>query len=147
MNKKPTSVKKYFLFDCEDFILGRMATKIAFLLQGKDKPDFAPNVEGSVGIIAINSDKLRVTGRKKDDKAYHTYSGYPGGITSRKLKDVIERDSRQVIWNAIYGMLPKNKLRDRLMKKMLICKDENHGVANGEIEKVLPAPAVDKQNN
>ncbi|MFH0930115.1 MAG: 50S ribosomal protein L13 [Candidatus Moraniibacteriota bacterium] len=147
MNKKPTSVEKYYLFNCEDFILGRMAAKIAFVLQGKDRPDFAPNVESAIGIIATNSDKLRVSGRKKDEKTYHTYSGYPGGITSRKLKDVIERDSRQAVWNAVYGMLPKNKLRDRLMKKMLICKDETHGVVNGEIEKVFPAPTVDKQNN
>jgi large subunit ribosomal protein L13 len=147
MNKKHTSMKKYYLFDCEDFILGRMATKIAFVLQGKDRPDFAPNVESEIGIIAINSNKLRVSGRKKDEKTYHTYSGYPGGITSRKLKDVIERDSRQAIWNSVYGMLPKNKLRDPLMKKIIICKDENHGVANGEIEKILPAPTVDKQNN
>jgi large subunit ribosomal protein L13 len=147
MNKKPTSVEKYYLFDCEDFILGRMAAKIAFVLQGKDKPDFAPNVESAVGIIVINSDNLRVSGRKKDEKTYHTYSGYPGGITSRKLKDVIERDSRQAIWNSIYGMLPKNKLRDPLMKKVLIFKDENHGVVKSEVEKVIPAPTVDKQNN
>ena len=140
-------MEKYYLFDCEDFILGRMAAKIAFILQGKDRPDFAPNIESEIGIIAINSDKLRVSGRKKDEKTYHTYSGYPGGITSRKLKNVIERDSRQAIWNSVYGMLPKNKLRDRLMKKMLVCKDGNHGVANGQIEKVLPASAVDKQNN
>jgi len=147
MNKKPTSVKKYYLFDCEDFILGRMAAKIAFVLQGKDRPDFAPNVEGSVGIIVTNSDNLKVSGRKKDEKTYHTYSGYPGGITSRKLKDVIEKDSRQAIWNSVYGMLPKNKLRDRLMKKMVICKDENHDVVNSEIEKVVPAAIIDKQNN
>lgn len=140
-------MKKYYLFDCEDFVLGRMATKIAFLLQGKDQPDFSPNVESSIGIIAIKSDKLRVSGRKMDDKTYHTYSGYPGGITSRKLKDVIERDSRQAIWNAVYGMLPKNKLRDNLMKKILICKDENHGVSNGQIEKIAPAPDLEKKIN
>ncbi|MFA6285398.1 MAG: 50S ribosomal protein L13 [Parcubacteria group bacterium] len=146
MNKKTLPVKKYYLFNCEDFVLGRMATKIAFILQGKDLPDFAPNVESAVNVIVINSDKLRVSGRKKDEKTYHTYSGYPGGITSRKLKDVIERDSRQAVWNSVYGMLPKNKLRDLLMKRMLICKDENYG-ANIEAEKVLPAPTVDKKNN
>ncbi len=146
MNKKTLPVKKHYLFNCEDFVLGRMAAKIAFILQGKDLPDFAPNVESAVNVIVINSDKLRVSGRKKDEKTYHTYSGYPGGITSRKLKDVIERDSRQAVWNSVYGMLPKNKLRDLLMKRMLICKDENYG-ANIEAEKVLPAPTVDKKNN
>jgi large subunit ribosomal protein L13 len=136
MKKNPTNRKKYFLFNAENFILGRMTAKIAFLLQGKMNPDYAPNRVGPAYVIVTNCDKLNVSGRKKDDKMYHSFSGYPGGITSRKLKDVIERDSRRVLWEAIYGMLPKNKLRDVMMKKVLICKDANHGVNNAEIEEI-----------
>ncbi|MDD3487135.1 MAG: 50S ribosomal protein L13 [Candidatus Moranbacteria bacterium] len=130
------SQKKYYLFNAENFILGRMATKIAILLQGKNEVGYAPNKTGEVFVIVTNADKLNVSGRKKDDKMYHSFSGYPGGITSQKLKDVIGRDSRKAVWESIYGMLPKNKLRDVVMKKITISKDQNHGVVNGQIEEI-----------
>jgi large subunit ribosomal protein L13 len=124
--KKPA--RKYYLFDCDDFILGRMSTKAAFLLQGKHKVDYLPNNDGGDFIVVINSDKVRVTGNKKDQKMYHSFSGYPGGITSRTLKDKIKRDSREVISASVYGMLPKNKLRDRMMRRLLVFKDAEHGI-------------------
>jgi large subunit ribosomal protein L13 len=136
MEKISLNKKKYYLFNCENFILGRMATEIAFLLQGKKDPQYVPNRPGDAYVIVINSDKLNVSGRKKDDKTYHSYSGYPGGITSRKLKDVIKRDSRKAVWESIYGMLPKNKLRDVMMKKITISKDADHGLVNAEIEEI-----------
>jgi len=136
MSKKKTGMKKYYLINCENFILGRMSTRIAFLLQGKDKPQYAPNKTGDCFVIVTNSDKLNVSGRKKSEKIYHSFSGYPGGITSRKLEDVLERDSRKVVWEAVYGMLPKNKLRNLMMKKMLIFKDDKHTVQNAEIEEI-----------
>jgi large subunit ribosomal protein L13 len=129
-------MKKYYLINCENFILGRMATKIAFLLQGKDQPQYAPNKTGDCFVIVTNSDKLNVSGRKRSDKMYHSFSGYPGGITSRKLEDVLERDSRKIIWEAVYGMLPKNKLRDVMMKKMFISKDDKHEMQNVEVEEI-----------
>jgi len=136
MNKEKSAMNKYYLINCENFILGRMSTKIAFLLQGKDKPQYAPNKTGDCFVIVTNSDKLNVSGRKKSEKIYHSFSGYPGGITSRKLEDVLERDSRKIVWESVYGMLPKNKLRDLMMKKMLISKDDKHGVQNVEIEEI-----------
>lgn len=138
MNKKKTPKEKYYLFNCEDFFLGKMSVKIAFLLQGKDKPDYAPNKMEKRFVIVINSDKLKVSGRKKDSKIYHTFSGYPGGITSRTLRETIKRDSRKVIWNSVYGMLPKNKLRDEMMKKMFIFKDSKHTAGNIQTEEVKP---------
>ena len=129
-------MEKYYLINCENFILGRMSTKIAFLLQGKDKPQYAPNKIGDCFVVVTNTDKLNVSGRKKSNKMYHSFSGYPGGITSRKLKDILERDSRKIVWESVYGMLPKNKLRDLMMKKMLIFKDDKHGVQNAEIEEI-----------
>jgi len=136
MNKKMISEKKYYLFDCEKFFLGRMSAKIAFFLQGKNKTDYTPNKEGEYFVIVVNSDKLNVTGRKKDDKMYHSFSGYPGGITSRSLEETLKKDSRKVIWNSVYGMLPKNKLRDRMMKKMFIFKDKEHDIKSPHIEEV-----------
>lgn len=120
--------RKYYLLDCKKFVLGRMATKIAFLLEGKHKACYAPNIGGNDFIIAINSDKIRVTGKKKEGKIYHSFSGYPGGVSSKNLKRAIEQDSRKVIRDAVFGMLPKNKLRNKMIKKLLIFKDENHNM-------------------
>jgi large subunit ribosomal protein L13 len=136
MRKNKPNPGKYYLFNCENFLLGRMSGAIARLLQGKNSPEYAPNREADVFIIVINSDKLNVTGKKMSDKMYHTFSGYPGGISSRTMKETLEFDSRKIVWNSVYGMLPKNKLRDRMMKKMLIFKDEKHGTANSQIDEI-----------
>lgn len=138
MSKEPISKKKYYLFDCRNFILGRMSAKVAHLLRGKNRADFAPNKECDNRIIVINSDKLQVSGAKRSGKKYHLFSGYPGGITSRTLEEMLERDSRKVVWNSVYGMLPKNKLRDRMMKKLLILTDEKHGIKTDNMEEIKP---------
>ena len=127
-SKKSKTARKYFLFDCDDFILGRMSTRAAFLLLGKHKPDYLPNDDRGDFVVVVNSDKVRVTGNKKEKKMYHSFSGYPGGITSRTLKDKIKLDSREIIFASVYGMLPKNKLRDRMMKRLLVFKDKEHGL-------------------
>ncbi len=118
--------RKYHLFDAKKENLGRMATKIATVLRGKNKVDFTPNIDGGDFAVVINTDNLQVTGNKLDGKLYHHYSGYPGGIRSVKLKDQIEKDSREVIKAAVYGMLPKNKLRDLMIKRLLTYKDDKH---------------------
>ena len=118
--------RKYNLFDAEKETLGRMATKIATVLRGNNKADFTPNIDGGDFAVVINSDKLQVTGNKMEGKIYHYFSGYPGGIRSVKLKDQMEKDSTKVIQSAVYGMLPKNKLRNPMMKRLLIYKDEKH---------------------
>ena len=118
--------RKYNLFDAEKETLGRLATKIATVLRGKNKADFTPNIDGGDFAVVINSDKLQVTGNKMEGKIYHYFSGYPRGIRSVKLKDQMEKDSTKVIQSAVYGMLPKNKLRNPMMKRLLIYKDEKH---------------------
>src|SRR4030042_2333112 len=130
MSKSKTVSKNYYLFDCKKFILGRMSSRIATLLQGKNLPDYAPYKEGNCFIIVINSDKLNVSGKKLASKIYHSFSGYPGGSTSRTLEKALGNDSRKVVWNSIYGMLPKNKLRDKMMKKIQIFRDEKHDIKN-----------------
>lgn len=126
MPKRIDITRKFHLFDAEKEILGRMATQIVRVLRGKNKADFTPNIDGGDFAVVINSDKLKVTGNKLEGKIYHHYSGYPGGVRSLRLKDKIEKDSRKIIQEAVYGMLPKNKLRDRMMKRLLVYKDDKH---------------------
>jgi len=141
MNKEKPSKKIYYLFNSENFILGRMSSKIAFLLQGKNNTRYSPNKTGDNFVVVTNSDKLNVSGKKLGEKMYHSFSGYPGGITSRKLEDILQKDSRKAVWESVYGMLPKNKLRDLMMKRMLIFKDEKHGIPNADIEEIIPQKA------
>ena len=123
---KQTIQRKYHLFDAQDKILGRMATEIALILRGKNKVNFTPNIDAGDFVVVINSDLIKVTGNKMDGKVYNHFSGYLGGMTSIKLKDQIAKDSRKVIEGAVYGMLCKNKLRDRMMTRLLIYADAQH---------------------
>lgn len=126
MVKSKNIIRKYHLFDAREEILGRMATAIAVVLRGKNKIDFTPNIDGGDFVVVINSEKIKVTGNKEDKKMYHYFSGYPGGIRSVKLGDKMKNDSRKVISEAVYGMLPKNKLRNNMMKRLKIYKDDKH---------------------
>lgn len=124
MSKK--IVRKYHLFDASGKILGRLSTAVALILRGKNKVDFTPNVDGGDFVVVINADKIAVTGKKMDDKIYHRFSGYPGGITSVKLKEQMVKDSRKVIEHSICNMLAKNKLKKKMMTRLKIYKDEKH---------------------
>lgn len=124
--KKRLIQRKYHLFDAEGKILGRLATEVALILRGKHKKDFTPNIDGGDIAVVINTDKIRVTGNKLDIKIYHRFSGYPGGITSTKLKEQLKKDSRKVFQRAVYGMLAKNKLRNRMMTRLHIYRDSAH---------------------
>jgi len=117
--------RSYHLFNAQGKILGRLSVEIARILSGKTKVDFAPNIDGGDFTVVVNSDGVEVSGNKKEDKIYHQFSGYPGGITSIAFKDQLKRDSRKIIKDSVYGMLPKNKLRNEMMKRLLIYKDEN----------------------
>lgn len=118
--------RKYHLFDAKDKTLGRMATKIALVLRGKNRVDFTPNIDAGDFAVIINSDKIRAEGNKMEGKIYHHFSGYPGGVSSMKLKDLIEKDSRKAVERAVYGMLCKNKLRGKMMTRLKIYKDDKH---------------------
>lgn len=118
--------RKYHLFDAEGKTPGRMATEIVKVLRGRNKVDWTPNIDAGDFVVVINSDKIAVLGGKEDKKTYHRFSGYPGGITSTKLKDQVAKDSRKVFFDAIWGMLPKNKLRNRMMTRLLVYKNDQH---------------------
>lgn len=110
--------------DAADKILGRLAVEIANLLRGKHKSDFVPYLNKGDDVIVINTDKIRVTGQKLKKKIYYHHSGYPGGIKQINLEEFLKKDSREVIRKAVYGMLPKNKLRDKVIKKLKLYKKE-----------------------
>jgi len=118
--------RKYHLFDADGKILGRMATEIAKLLSGRTKVDYTAHIDAGEFVVVINAEKIRVTGNKLEGKIYHRYSGYPGGISSIALKDLLKKDPAKVIQNAVYGMLPKNKLRNEMMKRLLVYRDAQH---------------------
>lgn len=125
-NTKKAIQRKYHFFDAETKTLGRLATEIATVLRGKNKVDFTPHIDAGDFAVVVNADKLWVSGNKKEGKIYHRFSGYPGGITSTKLKDQLAKDSRKIIETAVDGMLCKNKLRSKMMRRLLIYKNAEH---------------------
>lgn len=110
--------------DATNKILGRLAVEAANLLRGKNKADFQPYEDKGDKVTIINTDKIKVTGRKLEQKTYYHHTGYPGGIREKKLNKFMEEDSRKVLRKAIYGMLPKNKLRDQMIKRLELYKEE-----------------------
>lgn len=112
------------IIDADNRILGRLAVEVANLLRGKNKSSFVPYLDKGDRVIVINTDKIQVTGRKMKQKIYYHHSGYPGGIKGVRLEEAMAKDSRQVVRKAVYGMLPKNKLRDKMIKKLELYKGE-----------------------
>ena len=113
---------KTHTIDAADKVLGRLASEIAVLLRGKDQPTFAPNVIPEIKIVVKNVGRIKVTGRKFEDKMYFRHSTYPGGARYTPLRKLFERDPRLVLSHAVRGMLPKNKLRERMMKNLAMQK-------------------------
>jgi len=114
--------REKIIFDANGKVLGRLATEIAKVLSGRNKVDYVPNIDGGDFAVVINSDKVRVTGNKANGKMYHHFSGYPGGISSIAFKDQMKKDSRKIIKSALFGMLPKNNLRSKMMLRLKIYK-------------------------
>ncbi len=124
---KPTDVdRKWYVVDASDATLGRVSTFVAVLLLGKNKPTFTKHIDVGDYVIVINADKLVVTGNKLEDKLYYKHSGFPGGLTTTKLKDKMIIDSTSVIRKSVRGMLPVNKLRDARLERLKIYSDGDH---------------------
>lgn len=127
---KPAEVsRKWHIFDAENQILGRLATQVASLLMGKHRPDFARHIDMGDHVVIINTAKIVVTGRKEDQKMYHRHSGYPGGMTVTPLSLMRSTHPDRVILHAVSGMLPKNKLHDRLLKHLHLYPGSDHPYA------------------
>jgi len=114
---------QWFVIDAKDQVLGRLATKAARLLIGKDKPSFTPYLDSGDHVVVINADKIKMTGNKVEQKMYYSHSGYPGGLKEVPAKRVRETRPEWVVREAIVGMLPKNKLRARRAKKLRVYRD------------------------
>jgi large subunit ribosomal protein L13 len=112
--------KDWFVVDADGQVLGRLATRIARLLIGKDKATFTPHLDCGDHVIVINAERVRLTGNKMDQKIYRHHSGYPGGLKEIPIKTLMQRRPTEVIREAVLGMLPKNKLRARRAKKLRI---------------------------
>lgn len=118
--------RKWHIFDASEESFGRMASKISILLRGKNSASYTPHIDGGDYVVVINTDNLKYTGNKAEGKIYYSHSWYPGGLKEITLGDQIKKDSRMVIKKAVYGMLPKNKLRDQMIKRLRIYKNEDY---------------------
>jgi large subunit ribosomal protein L13 len=110
----------WFVVDANGQVLGRLATRIARLLIGKDKPNYTPFLDSGDHVIVINAERVRLTGNKIDQKVYRRHSGYPGGLKEIPIRLLMQRRPEEVVREAVLGMLPKNKLRARRAKKLRV---------------------------
>jgi large subunit ribosomal protein L13 len=124
--KKADINRKWYLVDAKGQTLGRLATKVAVKLRGKDKPLFAPHVDCGDFVVVINAAEVAVTGNKMDQKMYYRHSGFPGGIKKTPLKKMIQLKPESVIEKAIEGMIPGNRLRKDILKKLKVYAGSEH---------------------
>jgi large subunit ribosomal protein L13 len=118
--------RNWLIVDAEGQTLGRLATQIADALRGKRKPEYTPHCDTGDFVIVINAEKIRVTGNKLHDKLYRRHSGYPGGLRSRTLADMLERRPEEVIRKAVRGMLPRNRLGRQQLGKLKVYAGPEH---------------------
>jgi len=118
--------KKWLLIDADGLVLGRLASKIAQILRGKNKPIFIPHLDVGDYVVVINADRVRLTGKKIEQKQYFHHTGYPGGARFESLKQVLATKPERVLRNAIKGMLPHNRLGRKLLKKVKIYAGSEH---------------------
>lgn len=134
---KPQDVtRKWYLVDASELPLGRLATKVATLLLGKEKPIFTAHIDCGDYVVVVNADKLVVTGQKLDKKIYYRHSNYPGGLKQKTLREKLDSQPEDVIVQAVRGMLPVNKLRSERLKRLKVYTGEEHGHAAQKPEKL-----------
>jgi large subunit ribosomal protein L13 len=118
---KASDIKReWHIIDASDEILGKLATRVARLLSGKHKPLFARNMDVGDFVVVINASKVRFTGKKAGQKMYYRHSQYPGGLRSEKLEELVEKYPERIVEHAVKGMLPRNRLNARMMKRLRI---------------------------
>ncbi|MBK9138280.1 MAG: 50S ribosomal protein L13 [Verrucomicrobia bacterium] len=124
--KVDLNARKWHVVDADGKVLGRLAVQIADILRGKDKPVYTPHLDAGDFVVVINAEKVRVTGKKETDKRYMTYSGWKGGEKYRTVAEVRQRHPERLIMHAVKGMIPKNRLGDRLLTKLKVYKGPDH---------------------
>jgi len=118
--------RKWYVIDAKDQVLGRLATRIASVIRGKHKAIFTPNMDTGDFVVVINADKVVMTGKREKQKEYFSHSGYPGGVKIRTFAELKEKQPEVIIEKAVKGMLPKNRLGRKLVKKLKVYAGENH---------------------
>jgi len=127
MKKENNQIKRvWHLLDAKEKILGRLSCEIAILLRGKNKVSFAPHKDEGDFVVVVNAEKIKVTGRKEEQKVYQNYSGYPGGLKTRKYKDAFAKNPVWVLKRAVRGMLPDNKLRKPMLSRLKVFSGAEH---------------------
>ena len=134
--KKGDVQRKWYIVDAEDLVLGRMASKIAHILQGKNKPQYTPHIDTGDYIVVVNAEKIRLTGNKETQKEYITYSGYPDGQKRATAREVLDRKPTYVVEKAVKGMLPKTKLGRAMAKKLFVYEGADHNHQAQQPEKL-----------
>jgi large subunit ribosomal protein L13 len=126
-NAKPGEIaREWYVVDAEGQTLGRLATRIADTLRGKDKPQYTPHTDTGDFVVVVNAEKVAVTGKKMDEKMYYRHSGYPGGLKQRTLREQLERRPTDVLRKAVKGMLPRNRLARQQLLKLKIYSGPEH---------------------
>ena len=126
-NAKPGEIdRRWYLVDADGQTLGRLATRIADTLRGKDKPQYTPHVDTGDFVVVVNAEKVAVTGQKLDQKRYYRHSGYPGGLRERTLREQLDRQPAEVLRKAVKGMLPRNRLARQQLTKLKIYAGPEH---------------------
>lgn len=124
---KPAEVeRKWYVIDAEDKTLGKIASEVASILRGKKKPIYTPHVDAGDYVIVINAEKVRVTGKKEEQKIYKSHSGYPGGLKETTLRELRAKKPEEIIRHAVKGMMPKGKLGRQMFKKLKVYAGPEH---------------------
>ena len=129
--------RRWYVVDAEGQTLGRLATRIADTLRGKDKPQYTPHVDTGDFVVVVNAERIHVTGKKLDEKIYYRHSGYPGGLRQRTLREQLDRRPTEVLRKAVKGMLPRNRLSRAQLTKLKVYAGPDHPHA-AQAPKPLP---------
>ncbi len=126
-SQKASEIQRdWYVIDATNQVLGRLATQIATLLRGKHKPTFTPSLDGGDFVIVVNAEKIRITGRKAEQKTYVRHSGYPGGLKVKTYKWMLANHPERILYFAVKGMIPKNRIGRRLLTKLRIYAGPHH---------------------
>jgi large subunit ribosomal protein L13 len=126
MPKADDVVRNWYLFDAEGQVLGRLATEIATILRGKNKPEYTPHMDMGDFVVVVNADKIVLTGKKEQQKLYRRHTGYPGGLREVPYERMMEKHPERVLEKAVRGMLPKNTLGRAMFRKLKVYAGPNH---------------------
>ena len=118
--------REWHVIDAENVVLGKLASRAAMILMGKHKPTYTPFIDAGDHVVVINADKVKVTGRKEEDKLYRHFTGYPGGLVEKSLKRVRAEKPTRIVEDAIAGMLPKTKLGKQMYRKLNVYAGSKH---------------------